>query len=1144
LVGAGTEGRPAEAGTSADNSWGEGALCTRAHDGNTTVIGRIVANLEIVELLGLGGAGEVYRALDLSQQREVALKILSERAEPDTVMRFVREAQALAMLRHPHIVAVYGSGVDQGLRYIVMELMLGGTLRELIARGPLPWRTAVTVARQIACALGHAHAHGVVHRDVKPGNVMFDTEGNTKLTDFGLAHLSEASAMTRTGTVMGTVFYLSPEQAVGRPIDARSDLYALGAVLFEMVTGQPPFPGPTAVSIIYKHLNEQPPRLHHADAALPPALDATVQRLLEKDPDRRFQSAEELVSALDRLLRGEVDASAAVPLDASSEDADPGALPLVGRDAERTSLIEALDQAVSGAGRTVIVAGEAGMGKTRLAHELADEAAGRNALVLAGGCLYGDAPNPYAPFVEMVRAFADRRAVWADAEASVARTLNDVRDILGAIDPGGMREPSSERARWLQSTSPQDAQRQAFELIDRFFHQISRHRPLVLVLDDLQWASPTTLQLFHYVARGVRGARILLVGTYRPEDILPGASGGRHPLREVLQRMGREHLYDEITLSALSAEAVGALAAAMMNVPAPDDEFCRLLHRESQGNPFFLLETLQLLREQGVLERVEDHWELAAALDDIDIPGSILDAVMRRVEQADDDRELLDWAAIVGYDSAGGRGGEGGDAAPPQRRIDAALLAAVVGRPRLEVMRRLFTLEQRHGLVTSDAMGFRFANAKIREVLYDQMPEGLRRESHLLAGEALEELVWGQGDAAVSAAAAAAAPDRIYDLAHHFVRARHAAKGYRYARSAAERAAAHYALAEAIGYLDDALSFVDSLPKTPELAAELLELDHRRGRLLATVGRLDEAVASLESALEASRRLAQRRSEAEILLDLASVHGRSGAWERAVTLADESLRVAQELGDAEGRASALLSTAFFAFERGDWDGAVHRLRTALTVAQEANLDLLRARILGNMAILYNARGDRERAVELYQGSIDTFERLEQPLDVGRGLSNMGFSYHGLQAYDKAEACYRRALELFEQVGDVREQGLVYLHRAETALARDALDQARTHCRRAMRRFARLGFELGMADVDRIYAGIARREGRWAVAERYLREALAVYDDYGDQLNLAETHEELARLLEEGGQAQKAAVELERSRTIYDALTSSTDLTSE
>ncbi|HUT21303.1 MAG TPA: protein kinase, partial [Anaerolineae bacterium] len=256
-----------------------------------SIIGRTVAHYEVLELLGIGGAAEVYRALDVANRREVALKLLSERADPGMVLRFTREAKALSRLDHPRIVKTYEAGAADGQRYLALELVLGGSLKERLQRGPLEWREAVRLAVQVAEALDHAHTSGIVHRDLKPGNIMLDEQGAARLMDFGLAHVSDASAMTRTGTVMGTVYYLSPEQAVGKHVDARSDLYALGAVLFEMLTGQPPFTGPSAVSIIYKILNEQAPRLRDVAPALPPLLDALVDRLLQKDPVRRFGNA-------------------------------------------------------------------------------------------------------------------------------------------------------------------------------------------------------------------------------------------------------------------------------------------------------------------------------------------------------------------------------------------------------------------------------------------------------------------------------------------------------------------------------------------------------------------------------------------------------------------------------------------------------------------------------------------------------------------------------------------------------------------------------------------------------------------------------------------------------------------------------------
>jgi tetratricopeptide (TPR) repeat protein len=197
--------------------------------------------------------------------------------------------------------------------------------------------------------------------------------------------------------------------------------------------------------------------------------------------------------------------------------------------------------------------------------------------------------------------------------------------------------------------------------------------------------------------------------------------------------------------------------------------------------------------------------------------------------------------------------------------------------------------------------------------------------------------------------------------------------------------------------------------------------------------------------------------------------------------------------------------------------------------------MLRARILGNAGILCDARGERHRAVELYRQSIDIARAHDQPRDLGRALNNMGYAHQRLSEHDEALRCYEEALVALDRAGDVREQGTAHLHMAEIGLALGDVAMAREHCVQATRRYSRLGFDLGIADVDRVYAGIARKEGRWRVAERYLREALVVYGEHGDQLNIAETHEELGRLLEEVGEAGQAEEELLQSRTLFDML---------
>jgi serine/threonine protein kinase len=260
----------------------------------------------IVRKLGMGGMANVYLAEDEVLGRRVAIKILNDRHAGDDqfVERFRREAKNAASLSHPNIVSIYDRGEAEGTYYIAMEYLDGRSLKELIvARGPAPIHLAIDYARQILAALRFAHRHGIVHRDIKPHNVLVDGEGRLKVTDFGIARAG-ASQMTEAGSIIGTAQYLSPEQAKGAPVDQTSDLYSVGVVLYELLTGVVPFSGDTPVEIAMKHLSTvpEPPSAKRAD--IPRDLDMIVMRALAKDPAERYQSAEEMEADLRRVNRG------------------------------------------------------------------------------------------------------------------------------------------------------------------------------------------------------------------------------------------------------------------------------------------------------------------------------------------------------------------------------------------------------------------------------------------------------------------------------------------------------------------------------------------------------------------------------------------------------------------------------------------------------------------------------------------------------------------------------------------------------------------------------------------------------------------------------------------------------------------------
>jgi len=254
----------------------------------------------ILDRLGSGGMADVYRAEDLELRRQVALKFLHLRfaEDPEFVERFRREASSAAGLQHPNIVGVFDRGEWDGTYYIAMEYLKGHTLKQLVREhGAMPPDLAVDITIQVLRAAKFAHKRGVVHRDIKPHNVILDEEGRAKVTDFGIARAG-ASDMTETGSIMGTAQYLSPEQAQGQPVSPRSDLYSIGVMLYELLTGQVPFDAESPVTIALKHVSEDPVPPSQLNPAVSPALDAVVLRSLEKDPAQRFADADEFAAAL------------------------------------------------------------------------------------------------------------------------------------------------------------------------------------------------------------------------------------------------------------------------------------------------------------------------------------------------------------------------------------------------------------------------------------------------------------------------------------------------------------------------------------------------------------------------------------------------------------------------------------------------------------------------------------------------------------------------------------------------------------------------------------------------------------------------------------------------------------------------------
>ncbi len=566
--------------------------------------------LPVRGFLGEGGRKRVYLAHDTKLDRDVAFAVIkTEGLDEAGLSRVRREAQAMGRLGdHPHIVTIHdigeenpSTGSGRAEPFIVSQYMAGGSLAELlrqaenqrlpVAGGAADRRAGLRGARVRSFARDHPPRRqaGQYLAGGRPSLPREDPRSAVaRLGDFGLAITMELSRVTAEGMMVGTAAYMAPEQVLGQGADARSDLYSLGCVLYEMVTGRPPFLGDDALSVISQHINTAPLGPSWLNPEVPRPLDRYIRQMLSKAPDERPGSATEVRAALAEIAEAPAEAAAAESVPA------PGRLPVrgyrrspfVGREKELTQLKERLEDALSGRGSVVMLVGEPGIGKTRLSEELSVYARLRGGQVLLGQCYESEGAPPYIPFIEALRLYVNVRPADAlreemgEGASDLARLVSEVRTRLPELPHSPPEEPETERYRLL-------------EAVTSFLVNASKANPLLLILDDIHWADKPSLLLLQHLARRLADSRMLVIGTYRDIEL-----DRLHPLSEVLAQLRRERLYERVLLRGLDAEGVNALISRRIEYEAPR-AVTDVLYEQTEGNPFFTEEILFHLYETG-----------------------------------------------------------------------------------------------------------------------------------------------------------------------------------------------------------------------------------------------------------------------------------------------------------------------------------------------------------------------------------------------------------------------------------------------------------------------------------------------------------------------------------------------------------------
>ncbi|MEM2900971.1 MAG: DUF2791 family P-loop domain-containing protein [Thermoplasmata archaeon] len=785
----------------------------------------------------------------------------------------------------------------------------------------------------------------------------------------------------------------------------------------------------------------------------------------------------------------------------------------VGRNEEFKKLKEYLERAVGGKGQFVFIEGEAGIGKTRLVHELKEYAETKGVKFLSGKCLYHEGSDPYLPFLEALREHLSIKNEKVNEESPAPIGFigqivhNTVRDTSISLPVGliktGMAEDTSKRELDLRKERDR-----MFEIVLQLIIRISQESPLILFIDDLQWADIASLQLLYYLGRNIKESRTLIACTYRPEDLLEN-QGKAHPLTDIIKRMSREGLYAKVTLRRLSQKDSSLMISSLLNIEKIPEGLVKLVYEHTEGNPFFIEEVLKSLVEDGIIDTKDRTWHFRMDLSKLSLPATIKDIVTRRVDRLSEDAEkVLEVAATIGREFS----------------FD-ILLAAIEGDEEAlldaidELIESRLIIEESN----DNREEYRFDHPTVREVVYNSLSRGKKRLLHRKVALALESVSKGKES------------EKVYNLAYHFYNANEYEKALLYAQKAGERAIESFAPEDALRYYKMALDSIEKLQDNDSNKLRKLSLLRSIGKLCYSLADWNEGIAYYGSMLELSVELKNDHSRAEAHRGLGKMCSEQNIWQDAISHFECAIAISEKLSDLHGLGEAMRGRGWIDWMLGKYDSALELYRKALSCAESIGDVRVIAQTYIDIGNVYNVKGEFSKAIWHYEKSLDLLEEMDEEYEIARVYNNLADVHNQMKELEKSLEYYMKCIESSEK--SKNNKFLMYGSQGagEVLANLGRLEDAERYTHQAMKMAIKTDDKYLIAAAHRGFGIIYGKKKAWDLSAEHFNKAMKILEEKNIQHYLAQVAYDFALMYKNKGDFENTKKYLKKSIEVYESV---------